>query len=65
MSFSISDATYKTITPAIEGDKVITDILTGLPVNLPLSTGDWMEILEEEKVYFIPIEGYLKDMTVN
>ena len=50
---------------SIEGDKIIADILKDLPEDFPLSTGDWMEILEEEIVYFIPIEGYLKGMTVN
>ena len=51
---------------SIEDDKVIADILTALPEeNFPLSTGDWMELLEEEILFYIPVEGYLKDRVVN
>lgn len=51
---------------SIEDDKVVADILTVLPEeNFPLSTGDWLELLAEEILYYIPVEGYLKGMVVN
>ncbi len=51
---------------SIEDDKVIADILTILPEeNFPLSTGDWLELLEEEILFHIPVEGYLKDRVIN
>ena len=51
---------------SIENDKIIADILTILPeANFPLSTGDWLELLEEEILFCIPVEGYLKDRVIN
>ena len=51
---------------SIENDKIIADILTILPeANFPLSTGDWLELLEEEIFFCIPVEGYLKDRVIN
>ncbi len=51
---------------SIEGDKVIADILTILPEdNFPLSTGGWLKFSEEEILFYIPVEGYLKDKVVN
>ncbi len=51
---------------SIEGDKVIADILTILPEdNFPLSTGGWLKLSEEEILFYIPVEGYLKDKVVN
>jgi hypothetical protein len=50
---------------SIEGDKVIADILTALPENFPLEIGDSMELLEEEILFCVPVDGYLKGTTVN
>ena len=50
---------------SIEGGKVIADILTDLPKDFPLSTGDSMELLEEEILFCVPVDGYLKGTTVN
>ncbi len=52
---------------SIEGDKVVADILTILSEEdfFPLSIGDWIELLEEEILFHIPVEGYLKNRIVN
>jgi hypothetical protein len=50
---------------SIEGDKIVADILTDLPENFPLSTGDFIELLEEEILFCIPVDGYLEGTTVN
>jgi hypothetical protein len=50
---------------SIERDKVIADILTVLPEDFPLSTGSFMELLEEEILFCIKYEGPLKGSTMN
>jgi len=50
---------------SIEDNKVIADILTVLPEDFPLTTGGWMELSEDEILYHIPVQGYLKDRVVN
>ncbi len=50
---------------SIEGDKVIADILTDLPEDFPLSTGDSIELLEEEILFCIKYEGHQKGIPVN
>ena len=50
---------------SIEGGKVIVDILTDLPEHFPLSTGDSLELLEEEILFCIKYEGHQKGIPVN
>jgi hypothetical protein len=50
---------------SIEGDKVIADILTVLPEDFPLSTGDFIELLEEEILFCVKYEGHQKGIPVN
>lgn len=50
---------------SIEGDKVTADILTDLPEDFPLSTGDSIELLEEEILLCVKYEGHLKGNIVN
>lgn len=46
--------------------RAVVTIVTIQPEgNFPLSIGDWIELLEEEILYYIPVEGYLKDRVVN
>ena len=61
----ITDAHIDLTVESIEGDKVVADILTNLPENFPLSTGDSMELLEEEILFCVPVNGYLKGTAVN
>ncbi len=50
---------------SIEGDKVIADILTVLPEDFPLSTGDCLELLEEEILFCVKYEGHLEGNIVH
>jgi len=61
----ITDGHIDLTIESIEGDKVIADILTELPEDFPLSTGDSMELLEEEILFCVKYEGYLKGTTEN
>ena len=61
----ITDGHIDLTIESIEGDKVIADILTVLPEDFPLSTGGFIELLEEEILFCVPVDGYLKGTTVN
>jgi hypothetical protein len=61
----IIDAHIDLTIESIEGDKVIADILTDLPEDFPLSTGDSIELLEEEILFCIKYEGHQKGIPVN
>ena len=61
----ITDGHIDLTIESIEGDKVIADILTVLPEDFPLSTGDFIELLEEEILFCVPVDGYLKGTAVN
>ena len=50
---------------SIEGDKIVADILTDLPEDFPLSTGDPLELLEEEILFCVKYEGHLEGSAVD
>ncbi len=61
----ITDGHIDLTIESIEGDKVVADILTDLPEDFPLSTGDSIELLEEEIIFCVPVDGYLEGTAVN
>jgi len=61
----IIDAHIDLTIESIEGDKIVADILTDLPENFPLSTGDPLELLEEEILFCVKYEGHLEGNIVN
>jgi hypothetical protein len=49
-------------TPPFHSDSFI---LTDLPEDFPLSTGDFIELLEEEILFCVKYEGHIKGSAVN